>query len=87
MATKDIIYLALVGMAAAVFYLHGYLSGLNRGRQTMGQTVEDMDSMDRDFDLDVAADETEPGENRVRTYETVGASSEQPSIDGLFGRN
>ncbi len=45
MATKDIVYLALIALASVVFYLRGYHAGFSRGKKMFGQFFNNADAL------------------------------------------
>jgi hypothetical protein len=84
MQTKDYIYLALIGVTAAVFYWHGYLAARSRARKSFAAIFNDRRTL-----MEMPASEQEqdgpPAVRAVRPMRTPRRHSTR--IRAVFGIN
>lgn len=81
MTTKDIVYLALIALAALVFYCHGFFSGVNRSRRLYESLLGGAEpSPDESWPEDDA-----PSRHRATTPRPP--PTRGPELHGDFGNN
>lgn len=87
MATKDYVYLALIALAAVVFYLHGYFAGRAvKHRRTPGSAkghspMHLPEPVVFTISVDDLNDSRHQPANRLREHEA------RPTVQCVFGHN
>jgi hypothetical protein len=84
MDAKDYIYLALIGLSALVFYIHGVQTGVRRCRKVLIKFFENPDVLKElpPVEPDPLSAPSQPVIDRGS-----GASFPKTTIRGLFGNN
>ena len=84
MAAKDYIYLALIGLSALVFYLHGVQTGVRRCRKVLIRFFENSDVLK---ELPPVEPDALSAHSRQVIDRGSGAPFPKTTTRGLFGNN